>query len=37
VYESTHTDPEMLAPGEGYYYSVRTLGRSGEIAGECVY
>ncbi|MEW5806078.1 MAG: hypothetical protein AB1756_01810 [Acidobacteriota bacterium] len=38
VQESTYTDSTPLNnPGDIFYYTVRTLGKSGEIADECTY
>ncbi len=37
VTESTTSDAEIPAAGQTYYYSVRSLGKSGDLANECVY
>lgn len=35
--ESTHIDATNPAAGEAFFYTVRTLGKSGELAPECAY
>jgi hypothetical protein len=37
VADSTYTDSDMPLSEQLFFYSVRTLGRSGAIAGECAY
>jgi hypothetical protein len=37
VTESTCTDTDSPSPGQVFFYTVRTLGKNGDIAGECVY
>jgi hypothetical protein len=37
VPEPTYTDPDMPAPASCFFYSVRTLGKSGALADECQY
>ncbi len=35
VSESTYTDPTELSVGQCFYYVIRTLGKSGDIADAC--
>jgi hypothetical protein len=37
VSDSTYTDPDLPPSGQLFFFSVRTLGRSGDIAEECSY
>jgi hypothetical protein len=37
VAESTHSDNDALTSGGLFFFSIRTLGRSGAIADECAY